>query len=190
MTGAMAVPIEIESFGGFAAEVKERGGASPMSCYQCGKCSSGCPVSARGDAKPHELVRMVQMDQRRAALSSRFIWECTSCHTCAERCPQNVDVAAMVDALRGMSRDAQAVAPSTAVPVFNRIFLEAIAKRGRIFELDLMLRFKLRTRRLFEDVGKAPMMLWKGKLPLSAPRVGGEDERKALFERAAGGGSQ
>ncbi|MGD0500568.1 MAG: 4Fe-4S dicluster domain-containing protein [Bryobacteraceae bacterium] len=190
MTDAMAPPIEIGSFGGLAREVYERSGAAPMSCYQCAKCSSGCPVAARGDWKPHELVRMVQMDQRHAVLSSLFLWECTSCHTCATRCPQNVDVAGMVDALRGMSLAARAAAPATAVPVFNRIFLDAVRKRGRVFELGLMMRFKLRTKRLFEDAGKAPMMFWKGKLALSARRAGGESERKALFDRAAGGGSQ
>jgi len=191
MTGGMAPPIEIESIGGgLAFEVKERSGASPMRCYQCAKCSSGCPVAARGDLKPHELVRLVQTDQRQAVLSSRFLWECTSCQTCATRCPQQVDIAGMIDALRGMSRGAQAVVASTAVPVFNDIFLDAVRERGRIFELGLMLRFKLRTRRLFEDAGKAPMMLRKGKLALSAPQVGGKEEREAMFSRAAAGGAQ
>jgi heterodisulfide reductase subunit C len=187
MTGPTASPIEIESIGGLAFEVTERSGASPMSCYQCAKCSSGCPVAGRGDLKPHELVRLVQTDQRQAVLSSRFLWECTSCQTCATRCPQKVDIAAMIDALRAMSRGAGSVAPSTAVPIFNDLFLDAVRQRGRIFELDLMIRFKLRSKRLFEDVGKAPMMLWKGKLPLSGKRVDGKDEREALFGRAAEG---
>jgi heterodisulfide reductase subunit C len=191
MTGALATPIEIESIGGgLAFEVKERSGASPMSCYQCAKCSSGCPVADRGDLKPHELVRMVQMDQRDAVLSSRFIWECTSCQTCITRCPQKVDIAVMIDALRAMSRGARAVEPSTAVPIFNEIFLDAVRDRGRVFELGLMVRFKLRAKRLFEDVDKAPMMLLKGKLPLFGTRVGGQDERKTLFGRAAGGGAK
>ena len=191
MSSVMAPPIEIESIGGgLAFEVQERSGASPMRCYQCAKCSSGCPVAARGDLKPHELVRLVQTDQRQAVLSSRFLWECTSCQTCATRCPQQVDIAGMIDALRGMSRGAQAVVASTAVPVFNDIFLDAVRERGRIFELGLMLRFKLRTRRLFEDAGKAPMMLRKGKLALSAPQVGGKEEREAMFSRAAAGGAQ
>jgi heterodisulfide reductase subunit C len=193
MTGGMALPMEIESIGGgLAFEVKERSGTSPMSCYQCAKCSSGCPVASGGDFKPHELVRMVQTDQRQAVLSSRFIWQCASCQTCATRCPQKVDIAAMIDALRGMSRAARAVAPATAtaVPVFNDIFLDAIRERGRIFELGLMIRFKLRAKRLLEDAGKAPMMLRKGKLPLRGPKVGGKEERAALFGRAAGGGAK
>jgi heterodisulfide reductase subunit C len=187
MTGV----IEIETIGGrLACEVKERSGASPLSCYQCAKCSSGCPVASQGDLKPHELVRMVQMDQRQAVLTSRFIWECTSCQTCTTRCPQKVDIAAMNDALRAMSRAARTVAGTTAVPVFNDIFLDAVRERGRVFEMGLMIRFKLRTKRFLEDAGKAPMMLLKGKLPLFGARVGGEDERKALFSRAARGGAQ
>jgi len=191
MTGGIAPPIEIESIGGgLALEVNQRSGAAPMSCYQCAKCSSGCPVAAGGDFRPHQLVRMVQTDQRQAVLSSRFIWQCTSCQTCTTRCPQQVDIAGMIDALRGISRGAGSAEPDTAVPIFNEIFLDAVRERGRIFELGLMAKYKLRTKRLFEDAGKAPMMLLKGKLPLSATRVGGKDERDALFGRAAEGGAQ
>jgi len=190
MTGATAGAIQIASIGAFASEVKERSGASPMRCYQCAKCTSGCPVAARGDVKPHELVRLVQTDQRERALASRFLWECTSCQTCATRCPQQVDIAGMVDALRKMSRAAGVVDAAGAVPVFNEIFLDAVRERGRIFELGLMMRYKLRTGRLLEDAGKAPMMLWKGKLALSAPQVGGKQERAAMFQRASEGGSK
>ncbi len=155
-----------------------------MSCYQCAKCSSGCPVAGRGDLKPHELVRLVQTGQRREALTNRFIWECTSCHTCITRCPQNVDIPAMNDALRAFSMREDAVS-GTAVPVFNEVFLESVRKRGRVHELGLMATFKLRSRRLFDDVDKAPAMLSKGKLPLLGSRVGGQGQRKELFRRAA-----
>jgi heterodisulfide reductase subunit C2 len=186
-----AATIEIENIGGaLASEVKTRSGASPMSCYQCAKCSSGCPVASRADLKPHEVVRLVQMDQFEAVLTCRFIWECTSCQTCITRCPQKVDLAAMNDALRAMSLSAGKVDPSTAVPAFNEIFLKGIRKRGRVYEMGLMAAFKLRTMRLFEDAAKAPAMLLKGKLPLFGPRVRGQAERKAMFRRAAQGGDQ
>jgi len=186
-----AATIEVRNFGGaLAREVQARSGASPMNCLQCAKCSSGCPVASRADLKPHEMVRLVQMDQRHAVLSSRFLWECTSCQTCTTRCPQKVDIAAMNDALRAMSRAAKQVAAGTAVPVFNDIFLDAVRDRGRVHEMGLMVRFKLRTMRLFEDIGKAPVMLLKGKLPLTAKRAGNAAERKELFRQAAPGGSQ
>ncbi len=155
-----------------------------MRCYQCTKCSSGCPVAARSDLKPHQVVRLIQLGLREEALASRFIWECTSCQTCATRCPQKVDIAALNDELRIMSH------ASGRVPAFNQVFLDGVRKRGRVFELGLMAGYKLRTRRLLEDAGKAPMMLAKGKLPLLPTRVRGADEREALFRRAAEGGGE
>jgi heterodisulfide reductase subunit C len=184
----MSAAIRLETIGGaLAREVRAAGGASPMSCLQCAKCTSGCPVASRADLRPHELIRMVQLDQRRTVLGSRFIWECTSCQTCTTRCPQKVDLAAMNDALRAMSVAAGLVAPGTAVPTFNRVFLQSVRKRGRTHELGLMAAFKLRTLRLFADMGKAPMMFAKGKLSLFGPRVRGKAERQAMFRRASGG---
>jgi heterodisulfide reductase subunit C2 len=180
------VTVDIQKIGGnLASEVKASSGASPMSCFQCTKCSSGCPIAARADIKPHELVRLVQTDQREAVLTSRYIWECTSCHTCVTRCPQQVDIPAMNDALRALSlREGKATA-ATDVPVFNDAFLKIVRKRGRVHELSLMASFKLRTRRLLEDTDKAPMMLMKGKLPLLGGRIGDRGEREELFRRAA-----
>jgi heterodisulfide reductase subunit C len=180
--------MEIGTGGGLAREIAARSGTQPMRCLQCAKCSSGCPVAARADLKPHELVRMVQMDLADVALSSRLIWECTSCQTCATRCPQNVDIAAMNDALRAMSRAAGKSAPQTTVPAFNDVFLKNVRARGRVYELGLMAEYKLRTGRLLEDAGKAPLMLAKGKLPLLGPRAGDKREREAMFRRAEQGG--
>jgi len=150
-----------------------------MRCYQCTKCSSGCPVAARSDLKPHEVVRLLQFDQGEEVLASRFIWECTSCQTCTTRCPQKVDIAALNDALRIMSH------ATGRVPVFNEAFLASVRNRGRVYELGLMAAYKLRTGRLTEDADKAPMMLSKGKLPLLGSNVSGRAERKAMFHRAS-----
>jgi heterodisulfide reductase subunit C len=169
--------IEVEKIGDDLA-------ADVMSCYQCAKCSSGCPVAARSDLKPHQTVRLIQMDQRDEVLASRFIWECTSCQTCATRCPQLVDIAALNDKLRTLSRSGGRVS------VFNEIFLSGVRERGRVHELSLMASYKLRTGRLMEDADKAPMMLSKGKLPLFGARVGGRAERKAMFRRASQGGGK
>jgi heterodisulfide reductase subunit C len=146
-------------------------------------------VAARADVRPHELVRLVQLGQRDAVLAARTIWECISCQTCITRCPQKVDIAAMNDALRRLSLAAGKVHPKTTVPVFNDIFLNTVRSRGRMFEMGLMTRYKLRTGKLLADIGKLPMMLRKGKLALLGPRVAGKAERKQMFQRArqAGG---
>jgi heterodisulfide reductase subunit C len=130
------------------------------------------------------MVRMVQFGQKDEVLQSRMLWQCTSCQTCATRCPQKVSVAALNDGLRRMSVLAKTPAKGV-VPTFNDIFLRAVRKRGRMNEAGLMASFKLRTFRLFEDMGKLPMMLWKGKMPLFQSAAPGRSEREAMFKRAA-----
>lgn len=170
----------------FAAEVEKASGARLLACLQCKKCTSGCPVAARVDLKPHEVVRLVQMGEREEVLASRTIWECTSCQTCTTRCPQRVDIAAMNDGLRRLSRAARLQHRKSAVPKFNDIFLGIVRRRGRMYEAGLMARFKLSTGRLFEDLSKLPMMLLKGKMPLLPPKkVADRGERRRMFERAA-----
>jgi heterodisulfide reductase subunit C len=170
--------------GDFAAQVEAESHANLMACLQCRKCTSGCPVSAVADIKAHEMVRMVQFGQRDQVMASKMLWQCTSCQTCATRCPQKVSVAALNDGLRRMSVLAKTPAKGV-VPTFNDIFLRAVRKRGRMNEAGLMASFKLRTFRLFEDMGKLPMMLWKGKMPLWQPVAKGRGEREEMFKRAA-----
>jgi heterodisulfide reductase subunit C len=177
------------ALGDFTAQVERTTGARLASCLQCGKCTSGCPISARADKKPHEIVRLVQIGRRDEVLSSLVIWECTSCHTCATRCPQKVDICAMNDGLRRMSREEKKVHEKTAVHTFDQVFLRAVRRRGRMYELGLMASFKLRTLRFFEDVGKFPMMLYKNKLRLFPPASHGRREVEDIFKRVeqAGG---
>lgn len=169
--------------GDFAGLVEGASHANLMACLQCQKCTSGCPVATLADIKPHEMVRMVQLGQRDEVLQSRMLWQCTSCQTCATRCPQQVSVAALNDGLRRLA--AQDKSAKSATATFNEIFMKAVRERGRMHEAGLMASFKLRTLRLFQDLGKLPMMLWKGKMPLFQSASPGRGERVAMFDRAA-----
>jgi heterodisulfide reductase subunit C len=188
MTPAATIPVS--TTGDFADQVELASAANLSACLQCRKCSSGCPVAARADIKCHELVRLVQLDQRDEVLASRMIWECTSCQTCASRCPQKVDIAALNDALRQMARAAGLANPGTSAPAFNDIFLAAIRRSGRVDEMGLMVRFKLRTWNLLADMGKFPTLLLKGKLPLLPRLVRRGSSLKELFRRAARSGGR
>ena len=171
------------------AQQAQQAGANVLSCYQCRKCTAGCPVAGRADIKPHELVRLMQLGQRDTALACQAIWECTSCQTCITRCPQKVDIAALNDLLRRMSRASGSVVAGTTVPAFNDIFLGTIRRLGRMYEMGLMVTFKLRTLKLFADVSKFPMMLWKRKLSLLPSPGRGGARRKRLFEQTKSGGA-
>jgi heterodisulfide reductase subunit C2 len=168
----------------FASAVVADSEAKVSTCFQCAKCTSGCPVAARTDLRPHELVRLVQLGARDEALSSRMLWECTSCETCVTRCPHGVDIPAMMDSLRRISRAENKVSSSSQVPVFNDIFLRVVRRRGRMYEAGLLASFKLRTFSLFDDLGKFPMMVWKRKIAILPPSVGGAAERQRMFARA------
>jgi len=164
-------------------QIEAASGARLALCFQCQKCTSGCPIAATTDIKPHELIRLVQLGEQREVLSSRMIWECTSCQTCVTRCPHAVGLPSMIDALRRLSRDAGRVAPDTNVPVFNDIFLGAVKRMGRVHELTLMAVFKLRARSFFQDAAKLPAMLRKGKLALKPTSVRGRAQRARTFRR-------
>jgi len=174
----------------FSALVEQVSHANLGACLQCAKCSSGCPVAARADIKPHVLVRLVQLGQHDEVLRSRAIWQCTSCQTCMTRCPQKVDIAALCDGLRRLSRAEKKVTRDTTVPTFNDVFLRTVRRLGRMYEMGLMASFKLRTMDLFGDVDKFPMMLRKHKLSLLPPMIGGGRDRRRIFKRARSAGGK
>ncbi len=178
--------------GAFVQEVEAASRAGVMLCLQCQKCTSGCPVAARIDIRPHEVVRLVQLGERDEVLSSRMIWECTSCETCATRCPQAVAIPALIDALRRLSRAAGKVTAATAVPAFDDVFLGSVREMGRVYELGLMAAFKLRTRNPLQDMEKFPAMMRRRKFALLPSFVRGRRDRARLFRRTqeAGGGKR
>jgi heterodisulfide reductase subunit C len=178
------------AMGAFVREVEAASGASIALCLQCQKCTSGCPVAAGADIMPHEIIRLVQLGERDEVLSSRMIWECTSCETCWTRCPQAVRLPATIDALRRLSRAATKVTPETRVPAFNDVFLGSVRQMGRVYEIGLMAAFKLRTKDLLQDINKLPAMLRKGKLALLPVFVRGRSDRRRLFRRIQGSGGE
>lgn len=85
--------------GDFVKKVEELSGQDVLSCYQCGKCSAGCPVASDMDVSPNQVIRLVQIGDE-GVLESEAIWMCASCFTCAARCPKGVDLAKIMEALR------------------------------------------------------------------------------------------
>ncbi|NQT84043.1 4Fe-4S dicluster domain-containing protein [bacterium] len=149
---------------GFARELDPTGQLRILSCYQCKKCSSGCPMERDSDLHPHQIIRMVQIGRKEETLRSKGIWTCVSCQTCVTRCPMDVNTPAVIDALRAMASRAEIPKSVRQVSLFNRIFLEWAKRLGRIYELGMMGTFKAGSLNLFSDMEKFPMMLRKGKL--------------------------
>ncbi|MBN2600118.1 MAG: 4Fe-4S dicluster domain-containing protein [Candidatus Thermoplasmatota archaeon] len=85
--------------GDLAKEVKELSGENLFGCYQCGTCSAGCPYIDDMDLAPDEVIRYVVLD-RLEVLNSKTIWLCSACFTCAERCPRDINITKIMEALR------------------------------------------------------------------------------------------
>ena len=158
-------------------------GQAVSRCYQCGKCSAGCPLISEMDFSPHQILRLLQFglaDWDRLALSSRAIWLCLTCETCHSRCPQEVDLPRIMDFLRGESRRHKLVNPAAKkILAFHRTFLDSVKYTGRLFEIGLIGGYKIRSRNLFQDILIAPRMFLKGKLKILPHRV----KNKALISR-------
>jgi len=164
------------------AEVRRISGLDPACCYQCGKCSAGCPMAEEMDLRTHQLVRLVQLDRRERLLRSESIWLCLGCETCTTRCPNGFDPAAVIDALREvMLREEPGNVPRR-IGAFHRAFLDQIRSHGRLFEIGLVMGFKLRSGALFDDVTTAPALLRRGKLKLVPKRIEGIDEVRRIFD--------
>jgi heterodisulfide reductase subunit C len=81
-------------------KVEDISGQNVLACYQCGKCSAGCPMVSLMDLLPNQIIRLVQLGQISDVLNSKTIWLCASCFTCTSRCPKGVDLAKVMEALR------------------------------------------------------------------------------------------
>ncbi|MBA7664034.1 hypothetical protein ES703_72084 [subsurface metagenome] len=84
----------------FVKKVEEISGQSLLSCNQCGKCSAGCPMSFAMDFLPNQVIRLVQLGLEEDIVRSKTVWICASCFTCTVRCPQGVDLAKVMEAVR------------------------------------------------------------------------------------------
>ncbi|MEM3464356.1 MAG: 4Fe-4S dicluster domain-containing protein [Candidatus Bathyarchaeia archaeon] len=85
---------------------KIHGGEKLMRCFQCGTCTSDCPIAKFSDTyRPRQIIRMTQLGMRERVLSSDTLWLCASCFTCTDRCPQGVEVANVIRVLRNLAAE-------------------------------------------------------------------------------------
>lgn len=84
----------------FVKKVEEISGQTLPSCYQCGKCSAGCPMSFAMDLLPNQIIHLVRLGIEEDIAKSKTIWLCASCLTCSVRCPRGVDLSRIMEALR------------------------------------------------------------------------------------------
>ncbi|MFZ5994596.1 MAG: 4Fe-4S dicluster domain-containing protein [Thermodesulfobacteriota bacterium] len=84
----------------WAQKIEALSGQKLFACYQCGKCSSGCPMAESMDLLPNRVIREAQLNNAAALMSCRAVWFCSSCFACAVRCPKGIDIARIMEAVR------------------------------------------------------------------------------------------
>lgn len=164
------------------AKLEQEAGTKVSLCYQCGKCSAGCPASFAMDYPPREIIRLLQLGMVEEALNANSIWVCATCETCSERCPRGVDIASLMDTLR---REAlrQGKKGDNQVAAFNAAFLNTVKMFGRTYEAGILLQHNLATMQPFKDADLGLPMVKRGKISILPVRIKGRDQMKKIFAR-------
>lgn len=159
-------------------------------CFQCRKCTNGCPVTFAMDLYPDEVIRMVILGQRETVLRCRTIWVCASCETCTTCCPNEVKIAELMDCLKEMAVEEGVPCPQPQVLTLHEAFLSNVKKRGRLFEGTFLSTYMLRSGELWRkwkagtwkgELKLGWQMLYKGRLRLFPRTIKGKKEVRAIL---------
>lgn len=159
-------------------EIRQESAQNVNLCFQCQKCAAGCPLSYAMDYTPTQLVHAIRLGLDEMVMASKTTWLCASCQTCTTRCPQGLDIARIMDSVKIISQRGKHRSPEPLVLAFYRSLFGSIFFFGRVHEITLVVFFKLRTGRFFEDLALGWKMLLKGKLKLFPLWGGGRDLRR------------
>jgi len=170
--------------------LEARTGQKVRDCYQCKKCSAGCPVAFAMDLVPHEVMKMVQYGQEERLLSCSTIWLCASCETCSTRCPNEIDIAGVMDGLRQMALEKGAPLGEPEIGMFHKSFLGGIKYTGKTNEPVLIGAYKAMSRRLFDDLGLGAVMVAKHKIKIFPRVVKDRKALKRIFDETGKGGAK
>jgi len=167
---------------GIIDQVKALSGIDVNACLQCKKCTNGCPVAGFTASSPSEIIKKLQLGAGEEILDSEIIWICASCATCFSRCPMEINMAEVMDALRVMAEVKGAARPRGNAPLMNKILLGTIRKFGRTYDLGAMALYKVGTASYTKDLDKLPLLLKKKKIALLPTQGADRKMVKRIFD--------
>jgi heterodisulfide reductase subunit B len=150
-----------------ANRIQEELGENVYLCYQCVKCTSGCPVGRFFDWQPNQIMRALQLGQEDIALEAQTPWLCAACQTCTTRCPQELDIARIMDFLTREAIERGISPPIPEVNTFNEAFMREIRLWNRSYEPGLMAEMMIRNHDIkstMNDLGMYMKFFQKGKI--------------------------
>ncbi len=168
---------------GFLEEAKKRSGEDLSLCYQCLKCTAGCPTAPYMDIRPNSIIRLIQMGRKEAVLGSSAIWLCVSCEACGTRCPNGIDIGVLMDTLREMSIEQGVPAKEKNIHLLHEAFVRSIRRGGRVHEATMLVDYKLKSKDFMTDLVPGMMLFLKGKIPILPSLIKGRAEIRRIFEK-------
>jgi len=168
---------------------------SVSACYQCKKCSGGCPLTFAMDFYPDQVIRLALLGQEARVLGCRTIWVCSACETCTTRCPNQIDIAGVMDWLKEEAIRRGQASPQPGVTRFHQTFLDTVRLAGGRLSEPLLLGLyqwraggtvkKLMSGALIEDLRMAWGLARRRRLRLRRPKpLAGAQEIKDLFKKS------
>ncbi len=114
------------------ALARQPGGELVAACFACRTCMASCPITAVNEAfNPLKIIRMALYGLKNEVLGKEFIWLCSSCYACQERCPQGVSITEFMTLLKNM-----AVREGFRPPAGIEAQRDIVKRNGRIYPLD------------------------------------------------------
>lgn len=165
----------------FFNQVNQKSGENVGFCFQCRSCAGGCPYVEAMDYSPNAVLRLVQLGLRKEVLECATIWICVSCNTCSIQCPMAIDIPAIMDTLRHTALEEGVDIAEPDIVLFHEEVLHSIERYGRTHKLEIMLRYKARLGRWFQDMDIGVKMLKKRKLDLKPSKIDATDEIHNIF---------
>lgn len=159
-----------------AKKIADDAGVVLSDCYQCGKCSAGCPMAESMDVQPRQVVRMLQLGMANELMRSKTIWLCATCHMCVDRCPNDIDLPSLIEHTRYEAKRRKLCAVNE-VDKFNDIFIENVKNFGKSQEAILEGAYNVMTGNYIQDMGSVPHMLRHG---IVQPELHSVKEREAV----------
>jgi len=152
-------------------------------CYQCGKCTAGCPMAHAMDVMPRQVVRMLQLGMTEDLMQSKTIWICASCHLCVERCPHEIDIPTLIERTRYEARRRK-YCTVREVNVFTEAFLANVELFGKSQEVILEGLYNTLSKNFLQDMNNVPRMVLGGLIKPVLHTVKDKDGVRLLMDAA------
>ena len=149
------------------------GGHEVKKCIQCGTCSGSCPQGAVMDYAPRKIFSLIRAGFRDEVLGSNTIWYCSSCYTCAVRCPKEIKITDVMYALKRIAIKEGKAKQGRKAAVLSKTFMAMVNKYGRNHETELMTRYILAAEpfNAFNFVPQGWRLFSNGRLPVMPHKI-------------------